>query len=108
MLLTLPQSIAAYFDADREGDEAIAVCFSPDAVVKDEGHTYRGREEIRRWRADVAAKFSYTCEPLSVEEQGERTVVTCRLEGNFPGSPANLRFFFRVAADKIRDLEIIP
>jgi hypothetical protein len=108
MLITLPPSIAAYFDADREGGDAIAVCFSPDAVVKDEGQTYRGREEIRRWREDVAAKFSYTCEPLAVEEHGERTVVTCRLEGNFPGSPVNLRFFFRVAAEEIKELEIVP
>jgi hypothetical protein len=34
-------------------------------------------------------------------------VVTCRLEGNFPGSPVNLRFFFKLSGDKIQDLEVI-
>jgi NAD(P)-dependent dehydrogenase (short-subunit alcohol dehydrogenase family) len=34
------------------------------------------------------------------------TVVTCHLTGNFPGSPVNLRFFFRLARGKIVNLEI--
>jgi hypothetical protein len=108
MLLALPQPIAIYFEADRGNGDSVAECFAPDAVVKDEGSTYRGVNEIRRWRAEVAAKFTYTCQPLAVERQDDRTMVTCRLEGNFPGSPVNLRFFFRLAADKIQDLEIIP
>jgi hypothetical protein len=106
MILSLPQPIAAYFEADRHG-ETVAKCFTPDAVVKDEGRLHRGLDEIRKWRAEVAAKFSYTCEPLSVKQLDDRTMVTCRLEGNFPGSPVNLRFFFRLADDKIKDLEII-
>ena len=36
------------------------------------------------------------------------TVVTSRLNGNFPGSPVNLRFFFRLERGKIALLEIIP
>jgi hypothetical protein len=108
MLLTLPEPIAAYFEADRRDDDSVAKCFSPDAVVKDEGNTYRGRLEIQRWRADVRAKFTYTCETLTVEQQDDRTIVTCRLEGNFPGSPVNLRFLFRLADDKIKELEIVP
>jgi hypothetical protein len=99
MLLSLPQPIAAYFEADRGNG---------DAVVKDEGNTHRGLDEIRKWRAEVAAKYTYTCEPLAVHQQDVRTVVTCRLAGNFPGSPVNLRFLFRLADDKIKDLEISP
>lgn len=40
--LNLPEPIAAYFDADKRDSEAIARCFTKDAVVKDEGHTYNG------------------------------------------------------------------
>ena len=108
MSIELPTPIAAYFNADRGSSKTVAACFTADAVVQDEGHTYRGTEEIRQWRDDVAAKFTYTCESLTVERQADATVVTCRLEGNFPGSPANLRFFFRLAADKIAALEVIP
>jgi hypothetical protein len=100
--------VAAYFEADRAGGESVEKCFVSDAVVGDEGNTYRGTNEIRKWRADVAAKFTYTCQPLAVVQQDDQTVVTCRLEGDFPGSPVNLRFFFRLAGDKIQNLEIIP
>jgi hypothetical protein len=108
MALNLPKPVAAYFDADRGNGESVAQCFASDAVVKDEGNTYHGTHEIRKWRADVAAKYTYTCQPLAVEQQHDQTVVTCRLEGNFPGSPVNLRFFFRLAGDKIQTLEVIP
>jgi len=108
MTLTLPQPIAAYFAADRASGTTVADCFTFDAVVRDEGHTYRGIDEIRRWRAEAAAKYTYTCEPFSVSQDGETTVVTCRLEGNFPGSPADLRFNFRIADNKISALEVKP
>lgn len=108
MPIALPEPIAAYFIADKSTATKLAECFTPDAVVRDEGRTHHGSAEIRRWRAEAAAKFTYTCDPLHVERQGERTVVTCRLEGSFPGSPTNLRFFFRLQDDKIASLEVIP
>lgn len=106
MPIDLPPPIAAYLLADRSSPEAVAACFTPDAVVQDEGHTYRGQDEIRGWRADVATKYVYTCEPLTIEQQADTTVVTCRLEGNFPGSPTNLRFGFQLAGDKVASLKI--
>jgi hypothetical protein len=36
------------------------------------------------------------------------TIVTCHLEGNFPGGRADLRFFFSLERGKIANLEIIP
>ena len=47
MTLNLPKPIAAYFAADTASGEAVARCFTEAAVVKDEGHTYRGRAAIR-------------------------------------------------------------
>ena len=108
MPVVVPRPIDAYFEADRGSGAAVAGCFTPDAVVRDEGNTYHGVDEIRRWRAGVAAKYTYTCEPLAVEGQAGRTVVACRLEGDFPGSPAELRFFFLLAGDKIAALEVLP
>lgn len=108
MTIDLPQPIASYFLADRGSSEAIAACFTPDAVVRDEGHTYQGRSEIQSWKTEATAKYVYNCEPLSIEQNAEASVVTCRLEGNFPGSPADLRFVFHLAGDKIASLEIAP
>ena len=108
MSIDLPEPIAAYFAADRSNAEALAQCFIEAAVVKDEGKTYAGRDAIKKWKADVATKFSYTNEPFESEQKNGMTVVTSRLEGNFPGSPVNLRFFFRLERGKIAFLEIKP
>ncbi len=108
MTLDLPKPIAAYFNADKEDSEAVAECFAENAVVTDEGHTYRGRAAIRQWKADASAKYQYTSEPFACERRDGRVVVTSRLTGNFPGSPLNLRFFFVLDGDQISALEIIP
>jgi hypothetical protein len=108
MALDLPKPVAAYFTADRIDSEALAQCFTEDAVVKDEGHTYDGRAAIRQWKADVSEKYQYTSDPFACEQRDGKTVVTSRLVGNFPGSPLNLRFFFELEGGKIASLEIIP
>ena len=106
--LTLPKPVAAYFIADEVDGEAVSQCFTANAVVKDEGHTHKGRAAIKEWKVDVSTKYKYTCEPSACEEKDGKTVVTCHLVGNFPGSPVDLRFLFTLAGDKIGSLEIIP
>ena len=70
MTLDLPGPIAAYFKADLADGNAVAQCFTDNAVVKDEGHTYNGRAAIKNWKADTAAKFQYTTELLTLERAG--------------------------------------
>ena len=106
--LNLPKPIAAYFTADKGDGDAVSRCFTDDAVVKDEGHTHRGRAAIKRWKTDASAKYEYTSEPVACEEKDGKTIVTSHLVGNFPGSPVDLRYFFKLAGDKIASLEIIP
>jgi hypothetical protein len=108
MTVALPQPIAAYFAADNEGSEAVAQCFTATAVVKDEGHAHHGRVAIQQWKADVSTRYQYTSEPLACEQKDGKVVVTCRLTGNFPGSPVSLRFLFGLEGDQIASLEIIP
>ncbi len=109
MAIDLPTPIAAYFAADKGRDaQAVSRCFTEDAVVMDEGHTFVGRDTIRRWMAESSAKYTYTAEPIALESAGERTVVTAHLTGNFPGSPVNLRYFFHLDGEAIAALEIIP
>ena len=106
--LNLPKPIAAYFTADKGDGEAVSQCFTKNGVVKDEGHTHKGRAAIKEWKTDASAKYEYTSEPIACEEKDGKTVVTSHLVGNFPGSPVDLRFFFKLEGDKIASLEIIP
>lgn len=109
MTIPLPTPIADYFAADARKDAAaVAACFTDDAVVIDERNTHRGREAIARWKADSETKFSYTVEPFAIEEADGRTVVTGHLEGDFPGSPVDLRYRFALEGGKIAALEIAP
>jgi hypothetical protein len=109
MKIILPSPIAAYFAADaNDSAEAVSRCFTDDATVKDEGHTHIGRLAIVEWKADATSKYSYTSEPLSIGAEDDRIVVSCRLKGDFLGSPLDLRFIFRLQGEKIAELEIIP
>lgn len=108
MPLDLPKPVAAYFNADLADSSAVAQCFSDNAVVKDEGHTYNGLSAIKQWKSDSSNRYTYTCEPFACEEKDDKTLVTSRLTGNFPGSPVDLRYVFGLEGDKIASLEIVP
>lgn len=108
MPIDMPAPIADYFRADGGKDaEAVVRCFAENAVVKDEGHTYVGREAIRAWKADSSKAYTYTVEPFSIATESGRTIITSHLVGDFPGSPVDLRYFFGLADGKIAELEII-
>lgn len=106
--MTLPPPIAAYFEADRRGDrEAVAEAFAPDATVLDEGRTHVGRPAIAAWWSETKARYGAELQPLDAAvTDGSDAVVRARVTGDFPGSPAVLRFAFRLAEDGIAALEI--
>lgn len=103
----LPPPIRAYFDADGQRDgEAPMRAFAADAVVHDEGRTYRGPKSIETWWRSAKAKTQHTAEPIAVVERGDVIDVRAIVAGNFPGSPAELTFLFRLKDDAIVDLRI--
>jgi len=106
--LNLPEPIAAYFTVDPHAAEDIAHCFTEHAVVKDERRTHSGRAAIKAWKLDASTRYSYTSELSGLEEKDGGYVVTSRVTGNFPGSPVDLRFAFRLERGKIAFLEIAP
>jgi hypothetical protein len=62
--------ISRYFGLDAQRDrEGIVSLFADDAIVVDEGTTYRGTTEIRAWQLGPASKYVYTTEVLNVEER---------------------------------------
>ena len=108
MTINLPEPVAAYFIADKADAEAVSERFTEGAIVKDEGRTHHGRAAIKKWKEEVSTKYEYTCEPLRCETKDGQCVVTCRLTGNFPGSPADLRFCFGLEGGKVAALTVIP
>jgi ketosteroid isomerase-like protein len=106
--IDLPAPVAAYFAADTTGAEAVARCFTDDAIVIDERQEYRGRAAIARWKAEASAKFRYTVDRLGAHVSGDQTTVTGRVTGDFPGSPIDLQYRFTLEGDKIARLEIAP
>jgi ketosteroid isomerase-like protein len=107
---TVPDVITGYFEADARRDtDAVVALFTDDAVVVDEGHTYRGRGEIRAWRNGPASQYQYTTQLSSTDHTGPgEYLVAGGLTGNFPGGTAKLRWRFTVACDSIQHLHIAP
>lgn len=108
MTIELPAIIARYFAADAtEGPEQVARCFTETAVVTDEGRSQKGRSAIEAWKASASTQYSYIVEPFKIVADGDRFVVTSHLVGNFPGSPVDLRYIFKLEGEQIAALEII-
>lgn len=107
MAVQLPPALRAYFDAANTDDaDRIAAAFSDDAVVHDEGRDIVGRAAIRAWAVESRRKYRFLSEPLSVEAAADRTVVTARVTGDFPGSPVDLTYRFRLDDGQVAALEI--
>jgi len=107
MSVELPKPIADYMTAENGDDlDVMARCFADDAVVRDEGRAFEGLRAIQEWKAEAKKKYQHTVEPLASAQRDGATIVTTRVAGNFPGSPIDLQFAFRLKAGKIASLEI--
>lgn len=107
MIDNLTPAIAGYIEDMNTRDNESLICrFAPEAVVVDEGETYRGTDEIGEWIAKVQSAFEFTLEPLRAEQQEDETILTCRTTGAFPGSPVDLRHFITLEGDRIASLTI--
>ena len=107
MATALAEPIATYI-AGVNGHEvdSAAGCFEEDASVLDEGRTIRGRNAIKQWIVETKKKYRHTIDPLKSERKDDTVLVTCRLSGEFPGSPIEARFAFVLHGGKISSLEI--
>lgn len=106
----LPEVITRYLAAHqaRDLDPAMA-CYADDAVTVDEGHTYRGKREIRDWLGRAASEYTYTIELVAAQRvDDEHYVAVHHLEGDFPGGVVDLRFRFTLRAGLITELTIEP
>lgn len=104
----LPATIRTFLAAHLARDATTALsAFAPAAVVVDDGTTYRGTEEIRRFLSRAGAEFTYTTELVGAERVDDtHWVATHHLEGDFPGGVADLDYRFAMEGDLIGHLLI--
>ena len=107
MTTKLPPPVEAYFEAKTHNDiDEMLAPFAESAIVKDEGKEMRGRAAIQEWMKETNRKYRYTAEVTGVKENATTTTVTCRLTGDFPGSPVDVNYAFALKDGKIAGLEI--
>ena len=106
--LTLPEPIAAYFTADQQDGQAVARCFTPNGCVLDEKKIHTGPAEIEAWKDASSASYTYVAQPRKVETLDRTCIVTSDVSGDFPGSPVELTYDFRLVDDTIESLNIHP
>lgn len=107
MTISLPQPLAAYFAAKNRHDiDAMLAPFAADATVRDEGRTHANPAAIRGWMIATTAKYEVTVEPREASLADGIWTVAGLVTGDFPGSPAILRYRFTLAGDRIAALSI--
>jgi hypothetical protein len=100
---TLPAAIRGYLAA------ADVRFFTPDAVVRDDGHVHRGTDEIRAWLGAVAGAYTWTATVTGVTPlDAGGYEVRQRLEGDFPGGVVDLRYRFTLRDGLVSGLVIEP
>jgi ketosteroid isomerase-like protein len=106
----LPATIRTYLAAHTASDvDAALPAFAPTAVVVDDGSTYRGTKEVRRFLSRAGAEFTYTTELVGAQRVDDtHWVATLRLEGDFPGGVVELAYRFTMTGDRIAELVIAP
>lgn len=91
----LPDTVKTFMTAldAREVDHALAT-LTTDAVVTDEGHDYKGHDEIGAWVATAATEYTYTTAFTGATTTEAGVDVGQHLEGDFPGGVADLHYRF--------------
>jgi len=107
----VPPCIENYF-ATKGGDdpELTLDCFAEDATVWDNGEDLKlvGTAQIREWLTRTVAGYKLTSEVRSVEKNGEELVASVVVSGDFPGSPYEFAYRFKLRGEKIAELAIDP
>ncbi|MFL4475741.1 nuclear transport factor 2 family protein [Paeniglutamicibacter sp. MACA_103] len=101
-------SAATYFDLMEGSDKTqVVTVFTPDAKVFDDGRSYTGHNEILGWLTGPASEFTIISTCIASSRTEDVAVAIIRLEGNFPGSPVDLRHeFTRSTTGLISSLQI--
>lgn len=98
VMSTPTELVRTYFHLAVEADlDAYFAQFAASVLVEDEGHEYRGIDEIRGWRTS-GPPVRYDVLDIDTGEDGI-TTARADISGDFPGSPVILTFRFGFDAD---------
>ncbi|PST83281.1 hypothetical protein C7T94_11875 [Pedobacter yulinensis] len=105
--MKLHKVVERFIETQNNHDSnAYVACFTDSAVVHDEGKTHKGKTEIRQWIEDANEKYQSFMEPLKYEATGPKGILTAKVSGTFPGSPAVLQFHLVLEDDLIDSLKV--
>jgi hypothetical protein len=106
----LPAAAQGFVDGWQAGDaDKVEALFAEDAIAADQGETFRGKKEIRRWINESIHLFTTTLTFLGGREFDEMVGASYRLEGDFPGGVAELEYQFHLNDEgKIAQLDFAP
>ncbi len=106
----LPATIRGFLAAHAARDTDAALrAFTPAAVVVDDGTTYRGTEEVRRFLSEAGAEFSYTTTLVGARRVDDtHWIAVHRLEGDFPGGVVELGYRFAMDGERVAELVLAP
>ena len=106
----LPATARGFVDGWQAGEaDTVAALFADDAVATDQGETFRGKTEIRRWIDESIHLFTTTLTFLGAREVDGMVGASYRLEGDFPGGVAELEYQFHLDEEgKIVKLDFAP
>jgi ketosteroid isomerase-like protein len=80
MNIKLPPIIQKYVAVSNQHDvKSILACFSDDAVVRDEGKEFRGKEMIEGWIVKTIEKYKFHFKPLSNKDDRDEMVVAVQV-----------------------------
>ena len=78
-------------------------------MVTDEGHTFRGTEEVSGFLRTASSEYTYTTDLVGAQRvDDDHWVALLHLEGDFPGGVADLRYRFTLVDDLVSGLAIAP
>jgi ketosteroid isomerase-like protein len=105
----LPETVRTFMTAlDAREVARVLATLTTDAVVTDEGHDYKGHNEIGAWVAKAAAEYTYTTEFTGATPTDAGVDVGQHLEGDFPGGVADLHYRFTIDGTVISRVVIEP
>ena len=106
--MNVPKVISELVKAQNNSDSiAFSNLFSKNAIVKDEGHFYEGKEAVKKWNEATNEKYTPKIKPLKIENRKNKIIASMEVFGNFEGSPAVLNYCFEVEKEEIKALEIL-
>ncbi|SEQ92999.1 nuclear transport factor 2 family protein [Pedobacter rhizosphaerae] len=105
--MNLPEVIKNLIKAQNaHNPEDYAACFAETAVVHDEGKTHRGKVEIRQWNQHSNQEYQTSLKPQDYDQTKRGDLLTAEVSGDFPGSPAILKFHLTLDNNLISSLKI--